>query len=188
MIRGFAKFLEQAGSDAGTLRWYGNRFLADTEPIPASTPWRKAARLVETLQIGASVVLGDPKTDVTAEYGRSDVFCLPTSAEGCPNVICEAMASGLPVLAGAVGDILSLVDDGVHGFLFDPTRPDDIARALLRFRSLSERDRAEMGARCRARALELFGPKRFVAEWEDVLLRVGRTAPTVMQEDRPCAG
>ncbi len=47
-----------------------------------------------------------------------DVFVLPSLSEGISNTILEAMATGLPVVATAVGGNVELVDDGVTGRLY----------------------------------------------------------------------
>lgn len=51
---------------------------------------------------------------------QADVLCLPSYTEGSPNVIKEAMASGLPVVATRIGGIPDLVHDSINGFLYDP--------------------------------------------------------------------
>ncbi|MDH3294490.1 MAG: glycosyltransferase [Acidimicrobiia bacterium] len=51
---------------------------------------------------------------------RTDVFVLPSFAEGVPVVLMEAMGAGLPVVATQVGGMTELVDDQVSGFLIRP--------------------------------------------------------------------
>jgi glycosyltransferase involved in cell wall biosynthesis len=46
----------------------------------------------------------------------SDVFVLPSFAEGVPVVLMEAMAAGLPVIGPLVAGVPELVEDGVSGF------------------------------------------------------------------------
>jgi glycosyltransferase involved in cell wall biosynthesis len=58
-----------------------------------------------------------------------DVFCLPSRSEGCPNVVLEALASGRPVVASAVGGVPELLRRD-NGILVPPDRPAALAEAL----------------------------------------------------------
>lgn len=58
-----------------------------------------------------------------------DVLCLPSRREGCPNVVLEALATGRPVVAAAVGGVPDLLDRD-NGLLVPPERPDALAEAL----------------------------------------------------------
>jgi len=50
-------------------------------------------------------------------FEQADIFCLPTEGDASSIASLEAMASGLPVLAGAVGGIPELIEDGRTGYL-----------------------------------------------------------------------
>jgi glycosyltransferase involved in cell wall biosynthesis len=65
-----------------------------------------------------------------AVYRRADVFVLPSTSEGMPKVLLEAMANGLVVIASRVGGIPTLVRDGVNGLLVEPRSSVAIARAI----------------------------------------------------------
>lgn len=69
---------------------------------------------------------------VLREYEAADIFVLSSRWEGCPNVVLEAMAHGLPVVATAVGGIPELVTDGDSALLVPPGDPDALAAALAR--------------------------------------------------------
>ena len=70
--------------------------------------------------------------DVPLWMGASDLVTLPSWAEGTPNVILEALASGRRVVATAVGGIPAVVDDPLLGELVAPRSPEQLGRALVR--------------------------------------------------------
>ena len=71
-----------------------------------------------------------PQPAVADWIAAADLLCLPSHAEGSPNVIVEALASGTPVVASRVGGIPDLVDDGVNGLLVAPGDPAALAATL----------------------------------------------------------
>lgn len=79
-----------------------------------------------------------PKTDqIVNKYQESDYFCLPSFYEGTPNVICEAIATGLPIICSDVCDNSRYVKDGINGFLFNPSCSDSIAESIINALSLN---------------------------------------------------
>jgi sugar transferase (PEP-CTERM/EpsH1 system associated) len=69
--------------------------------------------------------------DIATLMQAFDVFVLPSKNEGISNTILEALASGLPVIATAVGGNVELVEDGVNGRLVAAGDAQDMAQALL---------------------------------------------------------
>lgn len=110
--------------------------------------------------------------DCARLYGRASLVCLPSFYEGCANVICEAAASGVPMVVSDVGDNREFVIDGVTGFLADAHAPETIADAILRFHRLSAEAKREMGRGARAHAEALFSPDRFVDSYAALIERV----------------
>jgi len=74
-----------------------------------------------------------PYGDVFKYMVASDILALSSLSEGLPNVILEAMASGLPIVATRVGGIQDIVKDGENGFLVDPENPEQIAEKINLF-------------------------------------------------------
>jgi glycosyltransferase involved in cell wall biosynthesis len=58
--------------------------------------------------------------DLAQAYAASDAFIFPAANETLGNVVLEAMASGLPVVAARSGGVLDNVSDGQNGLLFEP--------------------------------------------------------------------
>jgi glycosyltransferase involved in cell wall biosynthesis len=79
----------------------------------------------------------------------------------------EAMASGLPVVASAVGGLNELVEDGVTGFLVPPRDARELADRIDRLLRSSEL-RMRMGAAARARASAMFSREQMVETIEGV--------------------
>lgn len=74
-------------------------------------------------------VVGPEKME---QFTKTDIFVLPSHREGMPNVVMEAMASGIPVVATRVGGVPELIQDGVNGFLVDLGRSDQLFVAIER--------------------------------------------------------
>jgi glycosyltransferase involved in cell wall biosynthesis len=86
-----------------------------------------------------------PVADMAPLYHESAVCVLTSDYEGTPNVLLEAMAAGLPVVATNVGGVADVVQHGKTGFLCDPTDTAGMAQALVRLLKDSGL-RAQMGA------------------------------------------
>jgi glycosyltransferase involved in cell wall biosynthesis len=78
-----------------------------------------------------NVLLTGAIPNAAAWYPAFDLLCMPSSdEEGMPNVVMEASAAGLPVVASEVGGVPDLVEDGVTGFLVQPNQANSLAQHL----------------------------------------------------------
>ena len=111
LLRAFAALLERRADLRPRLR------LAVVGDGPLLAELRA---LAESLGIGASTWLPGALGNIPEVLRAFDVFVLPSLNEGISNTVLEAMASGLPVVATAVGGNPELVQDGVSGRLFAP--------------------------------------------------------------------
>lgn len=71
--------------------------------------------------------------DLIGQLKGADVLINPSLSEGLPNVVLEAMALRLPVIATTVGGVPELITDGESGFLVPPADETALARTILRF-------------------------------------------------------
>jgi glycosyltransferase involved in cell wall biosynthesis len=85
-------------------------------------------------------------------------------AEGISNTILESMATGLPVIATAVGGNVELVEAGITGECVAPGSVEELARALARAHAEPERMQVQ-GRAARRRAVERFSLASMVARY-----------------------
>lgn len=106
---------------------------------------------------------------IAKHYRDSEILLHTAEAEGTPNVILEAMASGLPIVATSVGGTQEVVEDGVTGFLTEPGDEEKMGECIRRLVANPEM-RLQMGAAGRKRVVEWHSEK-VVARALDVVYR-----------------
>ncbi len=121
------------------------------------------------LQLGDTVKFFDAEREIVRRYREADIFVLPSIYEGFPNVLCEAMSCGLPVLCSRVCDNPSILTQPQGGLLFDPHGVGDMADALIRSSRWSPQERRQMGAFNRSWVEEHLTRERFVAAYADLI-------------------
>jgi sugar transferase (PEP-CTERM/EpsH1 system associated) len=92
------------------------------------------------------------RADVPQLMRAMDLFVLPSPAEDRSNAILEAMATGLPVVATAVGGNTELVHPGFTGLLVPPGAPELLAAAIADYCRIPEMA-ARHGARARSQVI-----------------------------------
>lgn len=101
------------------------------------------------------VIFGGRKKDVTPYLQAADIFILPSANEGLSNAMLEAMATGLPVIATAVGGAPDIIEHGYNGWLINPQSPEEMTIALLTLIRKPELI-AQLGRRGRRRMTEAY--------------------------------
>jgi glycosyltransferase involved in cell wall biosynthesis len=96
----------------------------------------RVAALVNDKRLGEFVEMPGMVEDAAAHIARFSCLVLPSVYEGSPNVVLEALAAGVPVIAGPVGDLEEIVVDGRTGFIM--RERSAVALASLTERALSD--------------------------------------------------
>ena len=86
----------------------------------------------------------DPVINIESEYRTHKALILASVTEGLPNVVCEAMSCGLPCIVSNVLDHPRLVEDGVSGFLFDPSSHIELCNSIKKLIDLTQSQYDEM--------------------------------------------
>ena len=98
--------------------------------------------ILEAAGLAELAWLPGERKDIPDVMRGLDCFVLPSLGEGISNTILEAMASGLPVIATAVGGNPELVDDARTGHLVPAADPGALARAIIALALTPEKARA----------------------------------------------
>ncbi len=105
------------------------------------------------------------ETEATIAMSGFDIFCSSSAfGEGFSNVLCEALAAGLPCAATNVGDARNLL--GEAGFIAPPRSADLLAEAIVRAAAVA--NTPDASARAVARAAR-FTPERMATETEALI-------------------
>ncbi|NJK80154.1 MAG: glycosyltransferase family 4 protein [Chloroflexaceae bacterium] len=88
--------------------------------------------------------------DLPWRYASCDLVAVPSLYDGLPNVVLEAAALRVPLLAAAVGGMSDVLVDGEHGILFAPGDVHDCRLALTRAALLDNATLQQYGAACHA--------------------------------------
>jgi glycosyltransferase involved in cell wall biosynthesis len=112
-----------------------------------------------------------PREDLRPLLHQASLLVLSSKTEALPNVVLEAMAAGLPVVATRVGGVPELVVPGLSGWLVDPGDPPMLAASLSQVLGDPDRRRA-MGREGRARACREFSLETMTHRYESVLERL----------------
>jgi glycosyltransferase involved in cell wall biosynthesis len=150
-----------------------------TQLVLVGRPWdagyhQAIAAQVNALGLASSVrvIPGAGGADLATLYAGARLFVFPSLIENSPNILLEAMAYGLPVLASNLAPMPEFGADAID--YFDPMSVDDLRAAIERALAATADPLAlaEAGARSRARAAEFTWDRftaRVVALYQSVL-------------------
>lgn len=108
--------------------------------------------LVDQLKLTDRVHFLGHRTDLIGLYEAMDVFVLSSLREGLPNVVLEAMAMNVPVIATRIAGLPRLIQHETNGLLVEPADTDGLAAALGPL--LADPDRRRMLAAAGRRTME----------------------------------
>ncbi len=110
------------------------------------------------------------RADIAALLSGHDALVHPAFHEGLPNVVCEALAAGRPVLASDRCDHPHLLGEGRRGLLFDPESPSDIARSIVDMARWPDARWRDASRDARSFAEQNLGTDRMIDAYERLFL------------------
>ena len=125
--------------------------------------------LQKELGIEDMITFHPATTDIVGKYQACDIFCLPSIYEGFPNVVCEAMSCGKPIICSRVCDNPRIVQDGTNGLFFDPNDVDDMTNQLKKIIAMPKEERELWGKESRKIAEDMFSSEAFVQKYINLI-------------------
>jgi len=151
--------------------------------IVGEGPWRgNLEQQIDQLGLRQSVHLlgARPHAELAEMLAMADVFALSSAIGGksgrrdvIANVLVEAMAAGLPVIASRIPGAEELITDGVSGLLIEPNRVDQLTEALRRL-ATDPSLRGKIGTAARERILRDFDSSKNIQNLATMLAEAAR--------------
>jgi len=149
------------------------RFAIVGEPmLPGRDYIGELQELAHRLELNGKVVFTGFRADIDAVYRDLDLMVLPSWRDAFPNVILEAMASRVPVIATAVGGIPEMVENGETGTLIQPRDREALSKAIISSVRMADPQRKRIISKAEERVRSCFTIERQVREIERVYTQV----------------
>jgi glycosyltransferase involved in cell wall biosynthesis len=124
----------------------------------------KLERTIDELKIRESLQMLGRRDDMPAVYASFDIMVSSSRQEGLPMAILEGMASSVPLVATSVGEVPTVVQDGITGLIVPPDNVERLAAAILELLR-DEPKRKRFGAAARELIEEEYSAERMTADY-----------------------
>ena len=106
--------------------------------------------VTSTLKTEVTILSNVEQKKLVNYYNLFDVFVFPTyrEAESLGLVGLEAMACGIPVIAGKLGGPMGYIENGHNGYLFPPKNSEELTNKIMCFFKLTNLERKNMSLNC----------------------------------------
>ena len=127
----------------------------------------KLEKLIHELGLTDHFVLLGTRSDIVDILSVLDLFILPSISEGLPNVILEAMACSVPVVASRVGGIPEIIEHRISGLLVPAQNTHALSKSILELFD-NGRLRRQLGENARKRVQEKFSLEHQIRQFKKI--------------------
>lgn len=150
------------------VEWLGVKYAWSTDQ---TSYYNDCVELLKDKKLDDNWIWHGQKSNVENYLRNTNLLVHASKGEGFPNVICEALASGVPVIASNVYDHPVIIKDGVNGYLFNPQNADDLADRILKYYNLNDKEKIKLAKVARVTALENFANDIYVKNYHELFSR-----------------
>ncbi len=89
-------------------------------------------QVCDNLALNGNVIFTGVRSDIPELFKAIDMIALPSTREGFPMIILEAMSAGVPVVASSVGGVPEVITNGFNGLLVEPENHTELKAAFAK--------------------------------------------------------
>jgi glycosyltransferase involved in cell wall biosynthesis len=170
-LKDYANFVKSAGMLASKIE--GVRFLMVGRGIDSEN--KLLDSWIANSGIAHQFSLIGERSNIPECLTAMDIFCLSSSGEGFPNVVCEAIAMGVPCVVTDVGDAAQIVSD--TGIVVVPGNAEALAEALEKMVGMGAGERSRLGELARRRIEEHYSIEKAASQFEGLYGQLAEKLP-----------
>ena len=140
--------------------WYGD--------LSTDNSYFENVNLIKQFNLEAVIIFHKATKHILKKMQQADAIGLFSFYEGLPNVVCEAMTIGKPVITSSVSDLPQLLK-GTNNVLFNPKKKECIQKALRNLIACSSEDLKKTGIQNRKISLNSFDTDNAIESYLDLL-------------------
>lgn len=144
------------------LLWYG----WSDNPTPFMIEMKN---LISSFALSDYIEFRNKSLDIVKVYQDAEYYCMPSFFEGTPNVLCEAVSCGLPIISSNVCDNSIYAKEAYNAFLFNPSSPKEIAECMIKIINLSDRDYHQFCLNSRQVAEKYLSKESFIDKYLKII-------------------
>jgi GalNAc-alpha-(1->4)-GalNAc-alpha-(1->3)-diNAcBac-PP-undecaprenol alpha-1,4-N-acetyl-D-galactosaminyltransferase len=148
------------------LTWFGRKYLSNPDKETYFGDLNEKIRRYELTEYWQ---WRDPVSNLKELLNEFDLMILASNVEGLPNVLCEAQACSLPVIASNTLDHPLLINDGFNGLLFKPNDATSLANAILSFSKFDLNHLSTLRKNSYLSAVSKFNKENILKKYAEIL-------------------
>lgn len=156
--------LDEKHKNSLIVNWFGSKEISN-----GNNYFTNALNKIKEYNLENIIILNDVATIISDEYRKSHFVGLISHFEGFPNVICEAMTMGMPIITSRVSDLPDIIMENKNGFLCESTDVESIAEAFRKAIDTTDEKRKKIGMNNLKKANHLFNKNKIVEEYLKLL-------------------
>ncbi len=128
-------------------------------------------KLIKKYGLDDNIILLEQQKEINLYYNVMDMFVLSSQAEAFPNVLAEAMATGLPCVTTNAGDAEEIIND--HELVVPIGDYEKLFLVANEVMSMSECERLEIGNKLFNRVLDKYSMQAMINSYQEIYIEVG---------------